>query len=361
MSSTEDKYLLGLTLIPGLGSARIKLLLEHLGAAREVWTLTDQQIRTLSLPSEVRDSFIENRKKIDLAKQLQLVSTSKARLLTIEDPDYPPLLKEIYDPPMVLYIRGQLRPSSSKIAVVGARLMTTYGHQVTESLTADLVASGLTIVSGLARGVDAMAHRTTLLAGGQTIAVLGSGLNVIYPPENKHLAEEVGSQGAVISEFAIDSPPARGTFPSRNRIISGLSLGVLVTEAGEDSGSLITANVAAEQGRMVFSVPGPINSRQSQGTNNLIKLGAKAVTGVADILEELKISQTSVGAEMVEIVGATPSESKILSQLTLQPTHIDVLARGTNIPVSELGGLLTVMIISGKVADLGGSFYARKH
>ncbi len=361
MSSLEQKYLLGLTLVPGLGSARIKLLLEHLGTAREVWSLTDGQIRALSLPSDVRDSFIESRKKIDLAKQLDMVSASKASLLTIEDFGYPPLLKEIYDPPIVLYVRGVLSASSSKIAVVGARLMTTYGHQVTESLTTELVANGLTIVSGLARGVDSMAHRTALRSGGQTIAVLGSGLNFIYPPENKHLAEEASNQGALISEFPIDSPPARGTFPSRNRIISGLSLGVVITEAGEDSGSLITANVAAEQGRLVFSVPGPINSRQSQGTNNLIKLGAKLVTGVGDILEELKISQTSVGAEMVEIVGSNERETKILSQLSLQPIHIDVLAKATKFAVSELGAMLTVMIISGKVADLGGSFYARKH
>ncbi|HET7713376.1 MAG TPA: DNA-processing protein DprA, partial [Patescibacteria group bacterium] len=348
-----QEYLLGLSLIPDLGNVRIKLLLEHLGSPRLIWQMSEREVRALKLPSSVQNSFLENRKKIDLAREFDDVITNGVTLLTLSDDNYPPLLKEIYDPPAVLYIKGKLNPTSLKIGVVGTRLMTAYGHQLTQSLTQSLVASGLTIVSGLARGVDSLAHRSTLQSGGVTVAVLGSGLNRIYPAENKHLAEEITQKGAVISEYALNCEATRGTFPARNRIISGLCLGVLVTEAGEDSGSLITANAALEQGRHVFSVPGPINSRQSVGTNSLLKIGAKLVTGADDILEELNLEGVSA-REMTPITGDTPDEVSVLNILSLEPFHIDDLARATKIPAGKLGGVLTVMVISGKVSDLGG-------
>lgn len=358
-SLTEQSYLLGLSLIPGLGNVRIKLLLDHLGSPRQIWEMTDTQLRSLKLPSGVQESFIENRKKIDLAREMSLVITSNAFLITLLDAAYPKLLREIYDAPAVLYVRGKISPTSPKIGVVGTRLMTTYGHQLTQNLTQGLAAAGVTIVSGLARGVDSLAHRTTLTSGGETIAVLGSGLNKIYPPENKHLAEEIAELGAVISEYPLDLEASRGTFPARNRIISGLSLGVLVTEAGEDSGSLITANQALEQGRHVFSVPGPVNSRQSVGTNSLLKIGATLVTSAQDILDELNMEGV-VATEMVEIKGANKVEEVLLSTLTSQPTHIDDLSKATKMPPGELGGALTVMVISGKISDLGGGYFARK-
>lgn len=356
---TDQSYLLGLSLIPGLGNVRIKLLLEHLGSPSLIWKMTDTQIRSVKLPSGVQESFMENRKKIDLAREMSLVITSNASLITLLDENYPHLLREVYDAPAVLYVRGKLNPTSPKIGVVGTRLMTTYGHQLTQNLTQDLVGAGLTIVSGLARGVDSLAHRTTLSSGGETVAVLGSGLNKIYPPENKHLAEEIAELGAVISEYPLDLEASRGTFPARNRIISGLSLGVLVTEAGEDSGSLITANQALEQGRQVFSVPGPVNSRQSVGTNSLLKIGATLVTSAQDILDELNMEGV-VATEMVEIKGANQVEDVLLRALTLEPTHIDDLTKATKIPPGELGGALTVMVISGKISDLGGGFFVRK-
>ena len=358
---SSSAYLLGLSLIPGLGPARIKILQQHFPDPAEVWGLSEKSLRALKLPEGVASSILEYRKKIDLEGELAKLSKAAIKIITLLDDDYPPLLREIYDPPPVLYVRGNLRPLAPKIAVVGTRLMTVYGHQVTESLTRDLVGTGLTIVSGLARGVDAMAHRTALAAGGETIAVLGSGLNQVYPPENKHLAEEIAQQGAVISEYPPAVEAARGTFPARNRIISGLSLGVVVTEAGEDSGSLITANSAAEQGRLVFSVPGPVNSRQSAGANSLIKVGAKLVTSTEDILDELNLAEKIVPQEMVAIKPANSTEGKILETLTAEPTHFDDLVRTTKLPAGKLGSALTVMVISGKVADLGGNFYARNH
>lgn len=264
--------------------------------------MPDRAWRELKLPGNVKESITSNRKKIDLAKEIDSLGRSSISIVTISDSNYPKLLREIYDPPTVLYVRGHLDSNDLKIAVVGTRLMTVYGHQVTENLASELVAAGFTIVSGLARGVDALAHRAALQAGGQTIAVLGSGLNKVYPSENKFLADQIALSGAVSSEYAPESEPSLGTFPSRNRIIAGLSKGVLVTEAGEDSGSLITANLAAEYGRETFTVPGPITSRQSAGANNLAKIGAKVVTSAADITEEFDLS-TLKTAEMVPVKG----------------------------------------------------------
>src|SRR5581483_4159680 len=290
---------------------------------QEIWHLSEKHIRSLKLPKDVQDSLIINRKKIDLAREMAEIGAANIKIITIADDNYPPLLKEIYDPPTVLYIRGGMQPNSAKIAVVGTRLMTTYGHQVTETLTEGLIAAGLTVVSGLARGVDALSHRVSLRAGGQTIAVLGSGLNKIYPPENRSLAEEIATSGAVISEYHPDAEAGPGTFPARNRIISGLCLGVLVTEAGEDSGSLITANSALDQGRLVFSVPGPVNSKQSVGTNGLIKAGAKLVTDIQDLLEDLNMDQNISTREMAPVKPANLVEEKILKELSTTPTHVD--------------------------------------
>jgi DNA processing protein len=271
------------------------------------------------------------------------------------------LLKEIADPPPVLYVRGEILPTFFKksIAVVGTRKMTSYGKEVTEALVRDLVAAGFTIVSGLARGVDSYAHRVTVGNGGKTIAVLGGGVDIIYPPENESLAKEIeGDYGAVISEFPLGMSAMPGNFPARNRIISGLSQGVLVTEAGEDSGSLITAGLAGEQGRDVFAVPGPIYSQLSKGPSSLIKQGAKLVTNVNDILEELKLDLRHHMSDQGEIKGDNAEEQRILDLIQNGPEHIDHLARESNISPARVGSMLSMMEIKGKVKSLGTGVYS---
>ena len=272
---TNQSYLLALHSTLGLGPIRLKAILDHFKDPKLAWEAQSAQIR----------------KNLEPENYAEAIKDQGISWFTIYDEDYPLLLKEIYDPPVVLYYKGEITPQDqSAIAVVGTRRMTSYGKAVTEQFTKDLVARGLTIVSGLARGVDSEAHWTALRAGGRTIAVLGGGLNKIYPPENRNLAEEiVKGHGALVSEFPPNSLPLPGNFPARNRIISGLSLAVLVTEAAEDSGSLITARLALEQGREVFAVPGPITSSLSKGPIDLIKAGARPVTNADEILEDLGI------------------------------------------------------------------------
>ena len=355
----DTKYLFGLSQIPGLGPVRIKALLQIIASPKNLWRLPQRNLDQIKLPRDVREAFTLVRDSFDLEAEYDKIIQSGITIIGLTDSTYPKLLKEIYDPPTVLFVRGSLDPVSTKIAVVGTRLMTTYGHQVTASLTEELAQGGLTVVSGLARGVDALAHRTTLQVGGVTVAVLGSGLDRIYPSENRHLAEEIVARGgAVISEYLPDQDPTAGSFPARNRIIAGLASAVVVTEAGEDSGSLITAEQALEQGRLVFAVPGSIHSKQSRGANHLISQGAKMVTSTADILDELNLTVSA--QPLVEITAANQEEATILDQLSSDPVHFDDLVRSTKLRSDKLGAALTVMVISGKVRDLGGSFYARR-
>ncbi|NIO68955.1 MAG: DNA-protecting protein DprA, partial [Anaerolineae bacterium] len=221
------------------------------------------------------DSLLETRNKISLDDEMEKIERAGAQVLTWQDDAYPPQLRHIHSPPPVLYVKGELRPEDEwAVAVVGTRRATVYGKEATRTLASDLARNGVTIVSGLARGIDAQAHRAALEAGGRTIAVFGSGIDIIYPPEHKKLAQAVVENGALVSEYALGTPPEGSNFPPRNRIISGLSLGVVIVEAGVRSGALITADYAGEQGRDVFAVPGNIFHRGSQGTNKLIQQGA---------------------------------------------------------------------------------------
>src|SRR2546429_8325571 len=270
MNLTESDYLLGLSRVTGLGPVKIKKFLEILGSAEEFWKIDEADLQELKLPKELAKSFLHLRSSLDLILERKKLNESGIQILGMTVEGYPPLLREIYDPPVVLYVRGELDPNSAKIGVVGTRIMTVDGRQVTAALAGELAMSGLTIVSGLARGVDALAHRTALEVGGKTVAVLGSGLDNVYPAENRGLAEKiVASGGAVVSEYPPETAATVGTFPARNRIIAGLSEGVLVTEAGEDSGSLITANAAADQGRTGFWVARADFFRPRGGSNEL--------------------------------------------------------------------------------------------
>jgi len=351
-------YFVALAGAPGIGPAKFKILLKFAKSAREVW---EEKPKTLLkiLGEKTGQNFIRYRVNTDPDEYLTKVQSKNISIVTIEDKNYPKLLKEIADPPPVLYVRGELSPKFFKksIAVVGARKMTSYGREVTEVLVRDLVFAGFTIVSGLAYGVDSYAHRVTIGNKGKTIAVLGGGVDRVYPRENEALAREIEKgSGAVISEFPVGMDSVPGNFPARNRIISGLSLGVLVTEAGDKSGSLITAGQAGEQGREVFAVPGSIHSKLSAGPSALIKQGAKLVSNVNDILEELQFS--SLDSQDSEVKGDNEEENKIIELIRAGTTHVDQITREAKLPAAKIGSTLSVLEIKGKVKSLGSGSYS---
>ncbi len=286
------KYLLALNKIPGLGSRRLMSLIENVGSARRIWGASVKElIAAPSISKKLAIDIVNARSIVDPDEELKKISELGIDLITIWDDDYPYNLKNIYDPPVVLYVKGSLLPAdNNSISIVGSRRASSYGRRVAKRLSFDIAKYGITVVSGLARGIDTEAHRGALESGGRTIAVVGSGLDVIYPPENHGLFEKISRSGAVISEFALGTPPEARNFPARNRIVSGFSKGTVVVEASEKSGSLITANFALEQGREVFAVPGDIYRWGSKGSNRLIKEGAKLVESVHDILEEVIFS-----------------------------------------------------------------------
>jgi DNA processing protein len=282
------------------------------------------------------------------------------RVITLDDAGYPDHLREIADPPPVLYVKGELLSADRwAVAVVGTRRVTAYGRQVVERLVPEMARAGVTIVSGLARGTDALAHRVALEAGGRTLAVLGSGLDRIYPTEHAGLAREIVGRGALLSEFPLGTPPDALNFPRRNRIISGLAMGTLVVEAGETSGALITADLALEQGRDVFAVPGSILSPASEGPNRLIKEGAKPVTCAQDILEELNLTAVAQHEAVREALPENETEATLLRLLSSEPLHVDELGRSSALPVAQVSSALTMMELKGLVRQVGGMNYVR--
>ncbi|MBN3039340.1 MAG: DNA-processing protein DprA [Candidatus Omnitrophica bacterium] len=288
---------------------------------------------------------------------------SPIKILNFADEEYPINLKYIFDPPASLNIKGSLlKEDSIAIAVVGSRRATYYGQHNAENLAFHLAAKGITIVSGLARGVDSAAHRGALKAGGRTIAVLGSGVDVIYPPENSKLAEDVARNGAVISEFPLGTPPFKQNFPRRNRIISGMSLGIVVIEAAKRSGALITANFALEQGREVFAIPGKIGSLTSQGTHSLIKDGAKLVESVEDIIEEiesLRIYQDVKKQEALPLPGLSEEEKQIYDNITKEPSYIDDIMEKVIFSHGKLLNCLLRLEHKGLIKELPGKQFIR--
>lgn len=357
----EDlKYLLVLHSVEGLGPSRIKKLFDYFGSFKEIWNCHINEFIQFKFP----DQLIQNLKaaKRDLSPEEYILNLQKEeiKVLTIFDENYPERLREIHGAPMVIYYKGVLDASvlGNCFGVVGTRKPTGYGRVVTDKLTRELVEAGLTIVSGLARGVDTVAHISTIESGGKTIAVLGGGLSKIFPVENLRLAEKIASGfGAILTEFPPDYPHLSGNFPARNRIIAGLSKGVLVTEAAEDSGSLITARLAIEQGREVFAVPGPITSSMSEGTLVLLKDGAKLVSSVSDILEELGMK--NVPKVKVADLNLSKDENEILELIRDEGKHVDEIARTLKKPVSEISGSLLKLEILGAVKNLGTGTYIR--
>lgn len=356
------EYLLALHRINGLGPIRLKVLLDFYKDPKIAWEADPKDLLKIGIFQNVVNLLVETRKKFNPLSYLEKIQNSGIKWLTIFDEGYPKRLQEIYDPPLVLYYKGDLSSDPGRlIAVVGTRKITGYGKLVTENFTRELVEAGVIIVSGLARGVDSQAHRTTIENNGRTWAVLGGGLDCIFPPENERLSKEIiEAGGAVLSEFPPDYPSLPGNFPARNRIISGLSQAVLVTEAAEDSGSLITAKCALDQGRDVFAVPGPITSDLSKGPSLLIKQGARLVTEAAEILEELGIDQDQNSKiKDQKDLKLSELEEKIINSLMNEEKHIDEVCRELGCPAAETSAALVKMEIYGLVKNLGGGFFVK--
>lgn len=358
---SDAGYWIAWSKVGGVGAARLRRLWEHFGDLGLAWSAGSADLQRAGLDARTVAAALTERAKLDPASEAERLARSGATLYTIADAEYPALLRPVDGAPATLYVRGTLLPGDeSAIAVVGNRQITPYGRQVTLQLVGELAAQGVTIVSGLARGVDAVAHRCALEAGTRTIAVLGCGVDVVYPAEHHGLAKDIVAQGALVSEFPLGAKPDAPNFPMRNRVISGLSLGTLVVEAGETSGALITAARALEQNREVFAVPGSIYSPRSAGTNRLIKRGeAKLVSCVQDILEELQIAMVPQQLALEPVLARDGTEDRLLRHLGLEPVHVDALTRLSELPIAVVSATMAMLELRGLVRQVSAMQYVR--
>lgn len=360
MTVKEREYWIAFSAFPPIGPKRFKVLRNYFGSAKKAWGAEREKLLEIGFSEKLISEFEKFRQDFNPSLYFLRLEKLKIKVLISEDKEYPENLKRTDDAPFLLYIIGEILPQDClSLGVVGTRKITAYGKQVTENLVTDLTVSGLTIISGLAYGVDSVAHNAALSAGGRTIGVWAGGLDTVQDGFRRNLVEKIikSGQGAIISEFPLGFHPNRSTFPQRNRIIAGLSLGVLVTEAAEDSGSIITANFAQKQGRPVFAVPGPITSILSKGTADLIKKGAGLVYNVGDILGELKMEKRREGERARRILPESREEKIILDLLENETKHIDEIARETGMESAKISSLLTLMEMKGKIKDLGGGEY----
>ncbi|MCM8784354.1 MAG: DNA-processing protein DprA [Candidatus Omnitrophica bacterium] len=361
----EKEALMILNSVESIGFLKLKRLKETVGSFNRVFAQSEEELCkiegiTKNLAIKIKKAF----KEFDLQRELALVKEKNITLVSLDDDDYPENLKEIYDPPYLLYVKGALKNiDKNALAIVGSRLASYYGLSLAERFSFLLASRGITIVSGLARGIDTQAHKGALRAKGRTLAVLGSGLVNIYPQENKKIAEEIENSGAIISEFPLKHPPLKQNFPRRNRIISGLSKGVIVVEAGESSGALITADFALDEGREVFAVPGKVDSPTSRGTHSLIKQGAKLVSSVEDILEELKLDILDLKEENskpAKILPLEEKEEKIYHLLDNEPKYIDEVKEEAALELTELANILVKLELKGLIKQLPGKMFVKK-
>ncbi len=368
---TNRERLILFNLIPDVGSTRLRRLLDAFETLERVCTASVQALQQVEGIGPVIAQHIAAgcRDERRLSAELVRAQAHGVTILTLEDEDYPRSLRTIYDPPLALYIKGTLaRTDDVAVAIVGARHASVYGVQSAERLAYELALRGVTIISGLARGIDGASHRGALNAGGRTIAVLGNGLATMYPPEHAELAAHVTQHGAVVSEYPMDTAPLPHNFPRRNRLISGLSLGVVVVEAAQRSGALITADSALEQGREVFAVPGPMTAVTSQGTHGLLKQGATLVTSVEDILEALRLTP------QVTVTSASPpAQTTMSSEVSLaelerrvfacvaadQPTYVDAVASRSGLAMPDVSSALLQLELKRLVRQLPGQQFIR--
>lgn len=353
----DARYYIGFSHARGIGAVRLRMLLAAFGDLQTAWEASDLALAAAGLGPSLVQSIAESRRRVDLDEEMDRLAARGVRAISWEDAEYPRRLAEIDAPPPLLYMRGEVRREDElAVAVVGTRRPSAYGQQVTRDVAAALASAGVTVISGLARGVDGIAHQTALQYGGRTIAVLGSGMGCIYPPEHRRLAQDVCESGAMLTEYPLDRTPEPGNFPARNRVISGLSLAVVVAEAGSTSGALITADFAADQGREVFAVPGGIYSRTSGGTNQLIANGARPLLTPADVLEALNLEMT-IRQASCEAGPASEGERKVLQALSGDPVHVDQISRSCELPASVVASCLTLLELRGRVRSVGGMRY----
>lgn len=358
---SKQKYWLGFSLIPEIGPRRIAQLIQALGDLEAAWRATGFQLEQAGLERLAVANVLQFRPGLDLDAELAKVRQAGARLVALTDDEYPTNLKELPEAPPVLYVRGTLTPGDQfALGIVGTRNATKHGRDAAYDFARMLARQGITTVSGLAHGIDVSAHRGALDGGHRTIAVLGTGIDLIYPRDHHDLAMKMVENGALVSELPIGTPPEGRNFPRRNRIISGLALGVLVVEAPLGSGALITAEAALEQGRDVFAMPGNIYNPMSRGTNRLIQEGAKLVMEIDDILTELNLAHThiEVRTRTRSIVPANETEAQLLRYLSADPIHIDELVRLTSLPVATVTGALTILELKGLAQMAGHMHYS---
>jgi len=362
----EAFYWLALSLTPGVGSTLMRRLLDQFKTPEAVFHAPAKELSKIEglgekVVQEIRKGPLE---KV-VEKELYLLREAGGRVITLQDEEYPKRLKDIYDPPALLYVRGELKKEDElAVAIVGSRKTSPYGRWLTEKLSQELARHGVTIVSGMARGIDSLAHWGAISGAGRTIAVLGCGVDVVYPSENRNLFAKIIDHGAVLSEFRMGSPPEGGHFPRRNRIISGLAIGVVVVQASEKSGSLITAGYALEQGREVFAVPGNVGTESSRGTHRLIKEGAKLVESSEDILEEI-LPQWAGEREATPKVETQKAdlteEEKVLYELLGEtPLHIDTMIRESRLDPGKVSSLLLNLELKGLISQWPGKCFTRK-
>lgn len=358
---TEKEFLAAVYAFPEFGPAHIDLLLKYFKKPSKIWKAKTKDFQKIGLKDKKIESFEHFRTGFRLEKYFQDLKKLKIGFVTFLEKDYPENLKDILGAPVILYYKGTLSPRETNlVAIVGTRKMTSYGKEVTEKFSGELASFGVTIVSGLARGVDTAAHKAALSAGGRTIAVLGNGLDSVYPPDNRLLADSIiKNGGALISEYPLGYPALPLNFANRNRIISGLSKAIIVVEGAKKSGTLLTATHAAEQGKTVFAVPGNITSPMSAAPLFLLKNGARIATSPSDILEELDI-QIKVDKKKLEtVLPSSPEEEKLIEVLETEPMHLDEIVRITGSKTADISARLTIMEMKGMVKNLGKGVYKK--
>ncbi|MGC4191600.1 MAG: DNA-processing protein DprA [Thermomicrobiales bacterium] len=358
-ADAERPYLVAFQHVPYVGPVALARLRETFGSAEAAWTADGRYLRA-AVHERAAASLESTRRSLDVNTICSGLERDGISVVTIDDAAYPRLLREIHQPPPVLFVRGTLvEDDAMAVAIVGTRQITPYGRTVTEAIASGLAQAGVTVVSGMAKGVDGVAHQAALDAGGRTIAVLGSGLRQIYPAEHRRLAERIAELGAVISDYPPDTKPDARNFPARNRIISGLSCGVVVTEAPEKSGALITVDFAADQGRDVCAVPGPVGASKSAGCNQLIRNGAFLVRSARDVLDDLGIGRTPEQLAVQQALPLGESERLLLGVMSGEPRHIDDLRELANLPTTEVSSVLMLLELQGLVTNAGAQHYVR--
>jgi DNA processing protein len=365
MQNTPDPVLfwVGLSSIPGVGRTTFKKLVQRFGSPRQALDAGRTDLQSVEgLSRKVIDSLCSFSWREGAEAELKKAAAKGVAIITLDSPAYPAGLRNTADPPLYLYVNGAVRPEDEHaVAIVGTRNPSHYGTTVTGRISSELSSSGVTIVSGMARGIDTQAHRGALAAGGRTIAVLGCGIDVVYPPENKDLMDRISQSGAVVTENAFGTKPEAGYFPARNRIISGLALGTVIVEASEDSGSLITSRYTLEQGRKLFAVPGNIGAPTSRGTNSLIKKGAILVERTEDILTELCMASgycvSGPGIHPLPLL--TPEEEAVFRFVTNEAKHIDTIMSESRVSAGRLSGVLINLELKGLAKQLPGKYFIR--